>query len=378
MSDLNQDLVVIATTPYDMVTTEFKSALDRRQSNRQALIEWIKKGLVSGTDYGSIHIVGRSKCGLGNKCTNPSHFSKLVMFKPGSEKICAMFSVTPRFPNLPEYERAALQGVEIRYAILHCELHNSAGVVLADGVGARSLVQDGGDLNKCLKMCAKSAMIDATLRLGGLSELFTQDLEDAPPKDDDTGEPVYLANATQLKKTYARMKGYDLPEARVAKWCKAKFGVEKIEELTHDQWLVLDEKLEAFAETVKSERNREPISADQLRKVVSFALQHSVDLNDALRKIGINNFGELTGANVDALWKALECKAERKAIQGESSQSPVIQVPPGSEAEKLLDAARQIRTQAKYSDGQSYYADLERAQTMEAAARRLMKEEVTQ
>ena len=29
-------------------------------------------------------------------------------------------------------------------------------------------------------MCLKSAMIDATLRLGGLSEVFTQDIEDMP------------------------------------------------------------------------------------------------------------------------------------------------------------------------------------------------------
>ena len=48
----------------------------------------------------------------------------------------------------------------------------------ADGVGARSLKQDYGDINKSLKMAEKSAHIDATLRMAGLSEVFTQDIED--------------------------------------------------------------------------------------------------------------------------------------------------------------------------------------------------------
>jgi hypothetical protein len=353
---------------------QFGAALSRRQANRAKLLVWIREHLIEGTDFGKIHVVGKAKCHLGKACKTDGHFSKPVLFKPGAEKIGGMLGVIPRFPHLHAYEQAALQGIEVKQVVLRCELQTAAGHVLADGVGARHLQQDAGDLNKSLKMAEKSAHIDATLRLAGLSELFTQDLDDLPPKDAAAGEPVYLVTHTQLKKLYARLQGYDLPMERVLKWCKAKWGIEQVEELTYEQFQELDAKLEKFAETVKSERSREPISSDQLRKVVSFALQHTVDLTEVLRKVGVNSMGELTGANVDALWKALEAKAERQAIQGEASPSPVVPVPPGSEAEKLLDAARQIRTQAKYSDGQNYYADLERAQTMEAAARRLMKE----
>jgi hypothetical protein len=57
------------------------------------------------------------------------------------------------------------------------------GTVVADGIGARSAEQDYGDLNKALKMACKSAHIDATLRMAGLSEIFTQDLEDMPPEN---------------------------------------------------------------------------------------------------------------------------------------------------------------------------------------------------
>ena len=48
----------------------------------------------------------------------------------------------------------------------------------AEGTGARRVDQDRGDINKSLKMAEKSAHIDATLRVAGLSELFTQDIED--------------------------------------------------------------------------------------------------------------------------------------------------------------------------------------------------------
>ena len=53
-----------------------------------------------------------------------------------------------------------------------------ADFIAAEGTGARRIAQDNGDINKSLKMAEKSAHIDATLRVAGLSELFTQDLED--------------------------------------------------------------------------------------------------------------------------------------------------------------------------------------------------------
>ena len=51
MSDLDNHELVVITTPYDMVPSDFSTALDRRQANRSKLLEWIKKGLVSGTDF---------------------------------------------------------------------------------------------------------------------------------------------------------------------------------------------------------------------------------------------------------------------------------------------------------------------------------------
>jgi hypothetical protein len=89
-----------------------------------------------------------------------------------------MMGIIPRFPNLDEYEKAVIQGSDIKVIILKCELNTPSGFIAAEGSGARRVDQDKGDINKSLKMAEKSAHIDATLRIVGLSEIFTQDLED--------------------------------------------------------------------------------------------------------------------------------------------------------------------------------------------------------
>jgi hypothetical protein len=174
---MNSDLVpagestavaVRSASPFDGNVAEFRGALARRGENRNALISWVREALVDGVDYGAI------------KRSNGS-MTKPSLRKPGAEKICGMLNVIPTFPTLKDYEQLALQGIPIDQIILRCHLLSMSGEVLADGVGARSMKQDNGDLNKCLKMACKSAHIDATLRMGGLSEIFTQDLEDMPP-----------------------------------------------------------------------------------------------------------------------------------------------------------------------------------------------------
>lgn len=180
---MSNEMIVVdeparGVTVFDQNAGDFRSSLARRGDNRKTLIDWVRQALVEGTDFGRIHVVKRDKCQLGRNCKNDSHFSKPVLFKPGSEKICGMLGVTPSFPNLHEYERMVIEGREILHIIMRCHILSAAGTVVSDGIGARSLINDNGDLNKALKMACKSAVIDATLRMAGLSEIFTQDLED--------------------------------------------------------------------------------------------------------------------------------------------------------------------------------------------------------
>jgi hypothetical protein len=159
------------SSPIDMDPAQFSAALDRRKANRNVLMDWIRSALVEGVDFGSIP----TKRGP----------SKKSLWKAGAEKICGMLNVTAVFPTLADYEKAALAGVEIKNIILRCELISSSGAMMGSGIGARNVKEDDyGDLNKSLKMAQKSSHIDATLRMAGLSEIFTQDLEDkAAPVD---------------------------------------------------------------------------------------------------------------------------------------------------------------------------------------------------
>lgn len=161
---MEQDLVVSSSNPLDVPIADFSAALARRGDNRKALMQWVRASLKSGVDYGTINIGGRP--------------SKESLWKPGAEKICGMLGLRAIFPTLPDYEKAAISGQPIVNIILRCHLLDAQGNIVADGVGARNVEKERGDLNKALKMAEKSALIDATLRCAGLSEIFTQDIED--------------------------------------------------------------------------------------------------------------------------------------------------------------------------------------------------------
>jgi len=234
-------------SPLDLPAEIFRAGLERRKANRSALLEWIRASLVEGVDYGVVP----TRRGP----------SKPSLWKPGAEKICGMLGVTVHFPTLHDYEQAALHGVEIRNIIIRCELKDAAGRVVADGVGARTLAQDGGDLNKALKMAEKSAHIDATLRMAGLSEVFTQDLEDmradpepGPASMSTTTKPAQRdarrISAAQKRRLEARIGELGLDRERVKAWITKAWGAEHFADLTPEQYDRLDRRLAKWAQEV--------------------------------------------------------------------------------------------------------------------------------
>lgn len=254
----NQELAVNSANPLDLPAETFQAGLDRRKQNRAALMAWIREALVEGSDFGKIHIVGRNKCQAGKYCKNPGHFSKPSLFKPGAEKICGMLGVTVNYPTLPEYEKAALAGTRLSQIILRCEIIDASGHVVANGIGARILSQDNGDINKALKMAEKSAHIDAVLRMAGLSEVFTQDIEDMMQRQESasllkaemlSSETTNCISKAQHQRLEARIKELGLDRNRVKTWMikasKNKFS--NFLELSQDFYQLLDSKLEQFA-----------------------------------------------------------------------------------------------------------------------------------
>jgi hypothetical protein len=283
---------VPSVSPLDLPNDVFEAGLERRKHNRAAILNWIREALVEGTDYGRIHVFNRERCafakrGEAEQCPISSHWSKPSLFKPGAEKICGMLGVTVHYPNLTAYEQAALSGQRLGTIILRCELRDSHERTVAEGIGARSVQQDNGDLNKALKMAGKSAHIDATLRMAGLSEVFTQDLEDmqlgpsskpqspAPsakstaneseeigpepassPEISGRGYRFSSLSLTQIEQLEARIEELGLDRERVLRWIKAasKNKLNAFDELTPEIYDRLVKKLEEWAKPTAGER----------------------------------------------------------------------------------------------------------------------------
>jgi len=164
---------------------------------RGIFVDWLFSNLVSGIDYMLIH---RKVGPRGSKTDCPNRGDakgsvcstcggKATLCKPGSEKLCGLLQLRPRFKR--DVETWEMLGGDAGLVALVCELTTPAGVVVAEGRGARQRDQDFGDVNKTIKMCQKSSQVDAVLRCAGLSELFSQDLEDMPgwARDAEADEP---------------------------------------------------------------------------------------------------------------------------------------------------------------------------------------------
>lgn len=203
---------LISMNPLDIQAATFSKALTRRKKNREALLDWIRDTLVSGIDYQRIKIKG--------------NWSKPFLSKAGSEKILGMLGVTATFPDLVEQKNKLQEGSEM--IVLTCALVNESGQIVGTGAGGRTMEQDKYDVNKCIKMALKSAQIDATLRLGGLSELFTQDEESA--QDDVIDRPIGTERAKALTELASQA---GMPMEAVCKF----YNVESIDMLPESKFL---------------------------------------------------------------------------------------------------------------------------------------------
>ena len=165
-------------SPLDVPVDTFKKSLERREQNQKELHRWVKEHLTPDIDYGSIHLddnCQHARAGTPHFCTEERHWSIPVLLKPGAEKIINVLGLTVFFPNIHHYEMACSHHniQELTQIVLKCELRTSTGKIVAEGVGARNIKQDDYNLNKALKMAVKSSVVDAVLRVGNLSAVFT-------------------------------------------------------------------------------------------------------------------------------------------------------------------------------------------------------------
>jgi hypothetical protein len=174
---LSGTISTFPSSPLDVPTATFESNLKRRQENHQKLIQWIRQNLHPDVDYGRTHIDEQcqyARAGVAYQCRNFSHFSSIMLWKAGAEKIMHALGLSAHFPNLNQYEIACVHKSEITQVVLNCQLKNQNGRIVGEGAGARHLKQDDWNINKAVKMAMKCALVDAVIRVAGLTGIFVK------------------------------------------------------------------------------------------------------------------------------------------------------------------------------------------------------------
>jgi hypothetical protein len=195
-------------------STQLRKQMKRDEEIRQVINEYISNNMVEGKDYGSIEVKGK--------------MSKPSLFKPGAEKFCGLFKIRPTFKK--DIETVEMLGNKPGIIAYICELVDNRGQIIGEGRGTAKTDPNSGsdfDINKQVKIAEKRAQIDAVLRTGGLSDFFTQDMEDAP-RNNDSAKPASNTPATDKQRALIAKKLEEIGIAteHQAAWLKDEYGVE--------------------------------------------------------------------------------------------------------------------------------------------------------
>lgn len=210
------DKAIITQPTQELQANEYD--IDGFLEKRKEFITKVNAIMVKGSDYHEIQ-------------------GKKSLAKGGAEKIASIFGWQAGFDKDEDVLMAFKTDGLIAF---RCKLTKSEKFV-GEGRGAASLQRNGSDPNKTIKMAQKSAFIDAVLRASGLSDFFTQDLEDMPkeqisptynPKAQ-TPEAEYYCETHDLplvqRKPGTTPQGKSYPafwacnEKVNSKWCKGPF-----------------------------------------------------------------------------------------------------------------------------------------------------------
>jgi hypothetical protein len=187
------------------------------QNETRSLIE---KTLKAGRDYGVV----------------PGTRGKPTLHKPGAERINAAFAVRAVYEIIEkesdhdhenhfygkyddkEGPPTTSYGL-YRYVIICRLFHREANVEVGQGVGSCSSLESKyisrprDSENTVLKMAKKRAYVDATLSTFGLSDQFTQDIEDFPRADEHDGGGGEVNDDSIMP--FGKHKGKKLSEVNV-------------------------------------------------------------------------------------------------------------------------------------------------------------------
>ncbi len=157
-----------------------KMQIKEETEKRKLILSFIKDHMKEGVDFGRIHIV--KDCPNKYNCDNAYHFSKDTLFKPGAEKFCSLMKL--RIEYHKDKDTWEMLGSSPGTVCYLAQLYTPNGQLVGEGRGVSSVAEKSSP-NVAVKIAQKRAKLDATLSTGGLSDFFTQDLD-----DDDTAQEI--------------------------------------------------------------------------------------------------------------------------------------------------------------------------------------------
>lgn len=194
MTEIENNLSLVTVPETTLATNaadSMRELCDATQARRTVVISYIKDNFAENVDFGP----------------SDPRSNKKTLLKPGAEKICRLFGTRPTWRrDLDTWEMLGKPEGTVCYL---CEIiDNATGKIIGEGRGAEKVGNKQRDANKAIKNAEKCAIVDAALYTFCLSELFTQDLEDAARRcdgtEDDTqdtpaGNPAKLLLIRQIQ-----------------------------------------------------------------------------------------------------------------------------------------------------------------------------------
>ncbi len=113
---------------------------------------------------------------------------KKSLAKGGAEKLASIYNLIATFEK--DKESLEMLGNVKGLIAFVCTL-SKFGVIAGQGRGSDTLERNQNDPNKALKMTQKRAFVDAVIRTTGLSDIFTQDIEDMNKKEINTAPETF-------------------------------------------------------------------------------------------------------------------------------------------------------------------------------------------
>jgi hypothetical protein len=226
--------------PSEVMLPVLKEYTERRKTFRQ----WLLEQLVEGVHYGV-----PPGCEPDNRINPLQWVAKPSLYKSGADFICDLLQMDPTFA--PDLDTWKMLGSKDGTVVICCRLisrgnspffpNRPKGEVLGEGRGAGVSGVKKRDGNGAVKIAQKSSKIDAVINTLGLSDLFTQDLEDqtakSPAPESDQHAPRVAPRAQRQQEQRGNVPSVDELMAIYGEWKVSRFSLKQPTIAAFSEWV---------------------------------------------------------------------------------------------------------------------------------------------